>query len=248
MTTILFKLSDIDPTQLVFGTPFKVGGGFEIPVKVMQNNVKYPLLIEGPHDWCFCYGLQESKFKDEKKQVRFTAGINVIPSNNPSEEQINWVNDFRTKIVQPCKQAVVDKKQDVKKPNITIASDLLNAPAFSRLTESKNGDLILNCKIRQYGDQIRTDFVDKKTKQSIPPRDMINKRCNVSIDLLIETIFIGTTITMQVKLDRAFVTEKKQPVIKRVMRALPPEPDDEIHSERAESVSSESVPIPVEDE
>ena len=134
-----------------------------------------------------------------------------------------------------CAQAVVQMKSDVKKPNLTLTSDLLTGSSFSRLSETKNGELLLNLKMRQYyeapGGVVLTEFVDKKTMKDIAPNAMIGRKCSVIFEMLIDSIFVGSTITIQTKLDRACVSEKKAPVIHRTHMVLPPEIDDEVHEE-----------------
>ena len=113
-------------------------------------------------------------------------------------------------------------KSDVKKPNLTLTYDLLTGSSFSRLSETKNGDILLNLKMRQYYEAILTEFIDKKTMKDIAPNAMIGRKCWVIFELLIDSIFVGSTITIQTKLDRACVSEKKAPVIHRTPMVLPP--------------------------
>ena len=54
-------------------------------------------------------------------------------------------------------------KNDVKKPNLTLTSDSITGSSFSRLSETKNGYILLNINMRQYYEAILTEFADKKT-------------------------------------------------------------------------------------
>ena len=220
--TTAYNLSDIDQKELVFGNPHKVGSGYAISVKLLKDGVNVPLLIKGSNCWNYCFGLKEWKNKDEKKPSNYTTGIVVRSSNNPTEEQETWVHDYKEKIVDACAHAVVQMKNDVKKPNLTLTSDLLTGSSFSRLSETKNGDLLLNLKMRQYYEAILTEFVDKKTMKDIAHNAMIGRKCSVIFEMLIDSIFVGSTITIQTKLDRACVSEKKAPVIHRTPMVLPP--------------------------
>ena len=215
--TAAYNLSDIDQKELVFGHPHKVGSGYVISVKLLKDGVNVPLLIRGSNCWNYCFGLKEWKNKDEKKPSNYTTGIVVRSSTGgagfPTEEQETWVHDYKEKIVVACAHAIVQMKSDVKKPNLTLTSDLLTGSSFSRLSETKNGDLLLNLKMRQYseapGGVVLTEFVDKKTMKDIAPNAMIGRKCSVIFEMLIDSIFVGSTITIQTKLDRACVSEKK---------------------------------------
>ena len=130
-----------------------------------------------------------------------------------------------------CAHAVFQMKNDVKKPNLTLTYDSLTVSSFSRLSETKNGDLLLNINIRQYYEAILTEFVDKNTMKDFAPNAIIVSKCSVIFEMLIDSIFVGSTITIQTKLDRACVSEKKAPVVHRTPMVLPPEIDDEVHEE-----------------
>ena len=99
-----------------------------------------------------------------------------------------------------CAHAVVQMKNDMKKPNLTLTSDSLTVSSFSRLSETKNGDILLNIKMRQYyeapGGVVLTEFVDKKTMKDTAHNAMIGRKCSVIFEMLIDSIFVGSNITI----------------------------------------------------
>jgi hypothetical protein len=235
MTSITaYSLSEIDKKSISFGKPYKVGNfGYEIPVHLMKDNVKVPLLIKGANCWNLCFGIKRwEKKKDEKKAGKPSISIVVSPSTGMNEQQTTWLNQYKDIIVHACKVGVVDKKNEVNKPNISITSDMLNSPEFASLKDSNTGDVLLNLKLRQSGEAILTEFVDNKTDKDIPSKEMEGKQCSVNFDILISRIFVGTTIKMEVILDRAYVSGMKNPVIRREARERPAEDDTNLEEGR----------------
>ena len=70
---------------------------------------------------------------------------------------------------------------------------------------------------------------------------MLGKKFNVKFEMLIESIFVGTAITMQAKLDRACVSESKKMKIVRKPMLITVE-DEEIHE--TVGIDDEEVEIP----
>ena len=265
-----YKLSDIDEKELVFGRPQKSGNGFIISVALLKQGLDtdgnpdgilhtVPLLIESPtvddikedtpKNWCFCFGVKQWESKEKKKISNYTTGIVIQRTDNPSPYLEQWLNNFNQNIVKACAQAVVNVKNDVKKPNLTLTSDSLSSGTFSRL-EEKNGSMILNLKLRQDSEGVDTEFLTYPDLKVIPFKDMIGKKCNVKFEILIDGIFVGpNAITIQAKLDRACVADsKKRKIVRQPMKLNIGNPIEDENPQQSTGFGENEIDIPVGDD
>ena len=102
--------------------------------------------------------------------------------------------------------------------------------------------------LRQDGQAILTQFLAYPTMFGIPPIEMVGKRCNAKCEILVESIFVGATVTIQVKLDRACICAPKRRAIQRRPMHVYVAPDDEIHEVAGQGAGCEMAAISMEDD
>ena len=167
--------------------------------------------------------------KDKRKPSNYTTGVVIQRADNPTEHQTQWIHDYKENIVSACAHELVCIKNEIKIPTLSLSYDALTSGQFSRL-EEKNGDTIFNLKLRQLGGDVAviTEFLSYPSLQTMTVNEMTGKRCNIKFEVLIESIYVGTAITIQCKLDRACVAEpKKMAIIRKPMKITVV--DEEIH-------------------
>jgi hypothetical protein len=206
------------------------------------------LLIKGPSpedekkdvptNWCFCYGFKTWENKDKRKLCNHTTGIIVRSVDNPKPYQSQWIHDYKEKIVKTFALELVRIKDVIRKPTLTLNSDVFGSSQFSRL-EEKSGDSILNLKIED-----DTELLSYPTLAHVPFGEMFGKKSNVKFEMRIDGVYIGANgTTIQVKLDRACVAGTRQ-LRSRVPMNITIASDDEVHDEKEDEVG---IPIDEED-
>lgn len=173
----------------------------------------------------------------------------------PEEKQFS---DLFTNITDVCKDYLLSHREEIEKYDLD-ASDLkkLN-PLFwktekGRVVEGRGPMLYIKVMYNKRNEAISTIFVDESSNEEIDPFRLLNKRCHTTAAIKFESIFIGTKISLQVKLYEAVVNIVESN-IRHLLRPnairRPALPQDTTEDEDGDNVvnntaSSVSVPPPV---
>jgi len=226
-----YQLSDLDEKDIVFSPPRKSGNGFMIKCFLRKEGENVPLLIQGPApvdekqdvpaNWCLCFGFKTWENTDKRKPSNHTTGIVIRRVDNSTAYQTQWIHDYKEKIVKTCATELVRIKDAIRKPNLTLTSDILTGSSFARL-EEKSGDSILNLKVEE-----DTELLSYPNLGHIPLAEMFGKRSNVKFEARIDGIYVGpNSTTIQVKLDRVCVAQIQNRRLRAPMHVYVP--DDEV--------------------
>merc|ERR1712070_568825 len=78
-----------------------------------------------------------------------------------------------------------------------------------KVVEDKGPTLYAKCMYRKKNDKFGTIFVDENINANVYPSDILNKQCHVKFALKVESIYIGTKISLQVKLAEVLFRPKE---------------------------------------
>jgi hypothetical protein len=167
---------------------------------VYDNGSVGPLII--PTERLFSFGVQVNKDPKTKKPNGHVMCHNLYSNDGATDREDMWVNNF-TEIINSIKTNIIDncdeyglydyEYSDLKKFNpiykkrdngkLVEGSDKL----YTKLIEKKNGTIL-------------TTFTDNDTNEDTNPLDLLGKFCYTNSAILIESIFIGSKPTLQIKL------------------------------------------------
>ena len=164
-------------------------------------------------DRLFSYGLQESRSMGGKGDLTgYTFPLCLFNRGGPTKDQKAFVDTFND-IVESCKNHLVEYRDDIERYDLDI-HDLkrLNPLYYKRVNgkvvEGRGPMLYAKLIIKRKPDRsisIRSVFQDESTGKDIDPMTLIKKYCHTQVILKIESIFIGSKISLQVKLWEAVV-------------------------------------------
>lgn len=156
----------------------------------------------------FSFGLQESKSMETKEVNGYVMPLCLWDKTNPSEEEKAWTETFN-RICEQCKKHLVANRDSIGKWDLEL-NDLKKFNPLYWKRDKTTGKIdpgtgpTLYAKVissrRDKTDRIITVFYDADTFEEIDPLTILNKYCHATSAIKIESIFIGTKISLQVKL------------------------------------------------
>jgi hypothetical protein len=152
----------------------------------------------------FSFGVCENKDAKTQEVNGYVMPLCLWSKDNPTELEKEWVSTF-DKIVERCKDHVLDVKDDIGKYDIE-RNDLkkLN-PLYWKREKGKLVDGVgptLYAKVIQSKKtgKVITSFVDENSGNELELGDVMGKYCYVKAAVKIESIYVGSRISLQVKL------------------------------------------------
>jgi len=212
MSTQLTQANSLDVKNIVFGKP-KDGSipNSTVAFKRLPILYRYPdgsvgdLVIPARG---FSFGLSLKTDMQTGKTDGYTLPICLYNQNDPSEEEKAWVVSFN-KMVEHIKQHLVDNRDDIGKYELEM-NDLKNFTSSTLYYKKEKGKIvagtgpILYPKVMQNkkSDLITTPFFNEKG-EDIDPLTVLAKRCTATAAIKIESVFIGSKVSLQIKLYEA---------------------------------------------
>lgn len=215
MSLQLTEATGYDTKNVVFSDP--IPGSIpnsKIQFKRIMIKTKHPngqigdLIL--PTERLYSFGVNKNVSQETGKVTGYTMPMCMWSKDNCSKEEKTWT-DTLTNIVERCKDHLVENRDDLEKWDLDH-SDLkkLNPLYFKRekgkivegLGPKLYPKLIVSRKARENSpetDGIISYFYDKDDTK-LNPLDLIGSACFVNAAIKIESIFIGSKITLQVKL------------------------------------------------
>jgi hypothetical protein len=215
-------------SNLVFDEPtigdVSTGGenGPKIQYRRIMIKTKYPdgsygdLIIptsEGT-DTNFSYGIQENINPDTSKPNGWVFPICLYDRDKPTEFQERWVESF-DRIVEACKQHLIDNKEEIDKFDLTMDQLTKLNPLYWKMEVVKDEKTGKKVKRKVPGtgptlyaklihskkqDKILTQFYNIDTGDNMDPMELLAKYCEARCAIKFESIFVGTKIALQLKL------------------------------------------------
>ena len=156
----------------------------------------------------YSFGVQESKNMDTKETNGYVMPIRMWDRNNPSAEEKAWTDMF-DKICNHCKEYLVANRNEIGKWDLEM-NDLKKFNPLHWKRDKSTGKIVpgtgptLYAKLisskRDGVDKILSVFYDADTCEDLNPLEILGKHCQVTAAIKIESIFIGTRLSLQIKL------------------------------------------------
>lgn len=212
--------------------PGQPGTNYRINLGYKNSNGSDGMFIAG-FDNCYCFGVSENVDQASKKLNGYVAAISLFDMNGPTHKQQKTVNVL-SDIVQQCKKHILkdstqeglgkideeDKilesdlrkinlvfwKKENGKPNPELGGTIYPKLIWSKSRiDAKSGKEIPSKMLTRF---YNIDEVDENGDPvEVDPLDYIGKRFIMQPAVKIESIFVGSRISIQIKIYEAFVKE-----------------------------------------
>lgn len=206
----MLDLDSFDAKDIIFSVKT-----FNKPVKhkrIMLNRrckdgVSRPLVL--CTEKLLSLGVKENNFGGKST---YSFPICMYDRDGATQNQKKLVDTFKN-IVERCKDYLLENKEELEKPHLT-REKLANLA--SCLWDGDKTSPILYAKIN-LNNGFQSKFYLQNTKLSLT--DLINiGRCNALCAIRIESIFVGSSISLQVKIEEAEIETLKEKESKRLLR------------------------------
>ena len=213
----LSPVEDFKTDNIVFSKP-EVGNipGQKISfkrVRIAVRNADQTVgdLIFSTPEHLHSFGLQESKNMDSGKLNGYVLPICLWSRNGPLEKEQRFTDVF-TEVSEYCKQYLVQHREEIEKYDLDLSDLKKFNPLFWKTEKGKiveGRGPMLYCKVlmSKKANKINTIFVDEESNREIDPFTIMNKPCQVTAAIKIESIFVGNKISLQVKLYEVVVKQ-----------------------------------------
>jgi len=208
MSDSLTQPSGYDTKQMVFSKPVtntiptKKGP----PITYQRINIttkgKKELIFPTPK--VFSFGVSENTDPTSGRITGFVLPLVLFERDGASEEEKEFVETLE-KIIEHCKNHVLDKKDELEKYDLTrgelkkIGNALYYPSEKGKRIKDRSPVLYSKLLTNKSREKITSGFYDANTDEVLDPMTLIGKRCHVVAALKVESIFIGRVITIQFK-------------------------------------------------
>lgn len=256
--TQLTQPSGYNVNNMVFSKP-EVGNipGSAMNFQRIRISTKNPDGTMGdlviPTETIFSFGVQENTDMASGAVNGYTMPLCLWNKDGPSDEEKAFSDKF-DEIVDHIKSYVIDHRDDIEKYDLDLSDLKKFNPLYwkrekGKIVEGRGPTLYAKLLVsKKDGNRIMTTFVDSDTGELIEdPMDLLKKYCYVNAAIKFESIFIGTKVSLQVKLYEASV-KMLSTGPKRLLKIAPrPTPqttlsfeDDDANESDAGSIASSS--------
>lgn len=219
--------------NMIFSAPV-AGGVKDTPIKYRRIfiSTKYPDGTSGdliiPTSRVFSFGVSESTDPTTKKSNGYVFPLVLASKDGETKEERDFIDTFNN-IVNKTKKYILDNKKELKLPSVD-ESDLKKFNPIFYKKDKESGDvasdalptlylkLVVSKKDGQ--EKILSDFYDITTGDNLNPLEIIKQYCYATAAIKIESIFLGSKISFQVKLHEADI----ELIVPRNKKRLLPRP------------------------
>jgi hypothetical protein len=192
----------------------------------------------------YSFGLSENVNPQTMKTDGYSLSLCLYTKDNATEEQKKWVETFNS-IVEHVKKYLLDHKDDIEKYELEAADLKKLNPLYYKKDKGKIVDgtgPTLYAKVMQNkkNNTITTPFCDENGND-LDPLTILGKRCYATAAIKFEGIFIGSRISLQVKVYEAQV-RLIDSAPKRFLQGLKSNPDVVFDEKMPEKVVQQSQP------
>lgn len=177
-----------------------------------------------PTEEVYSFGVSENLDQQTKQVNGYVMPLCLYNKNGPSQAEIAFVDTFNA-IVEKCKDYLLDNKEDLElydleKSELKKLNPLYYKKEKGKVVEGQGPTLYAKLIVSKKQDKIITVMFDKESGEEINPLDLLGKYCYAKGAIKFESIFIGTKISLQIKLYECEVR-----VINLGMKRLLPRPE-----------------------
>jgi Protein of unknown function (DUF2738) len=179
----------------------------------------------------FCFGLSPSVNMTTGKTDGYTLAMCLSNLDAPTKEEKDFIETFN-KICEHATEYILQHRDDVGKYELEKADLKKFNPVYYKREKGKiveGSSPMLYAKVLQNkknGDINITSIFYDENGRDIDPMTLLNKQCYVKAAIKIEGIFIGSKVSLQVKLHEAEI-KMKDSGVKRLLRAAPVETESQ---------------------
>ena len=170
----------------------------------------------------FCFGLSPSVNMTTGKTDGYTLALCMWSMDAPTKKEKEFTDTFN-KICEHASEYILNHRDDVCKYELEKADLKKFNPLYLKKDKGKiveGASPMLYAKVLQNKktDSITSLFYDENG-HDIDPMSLMNKQCHVKAAIKIEGIFIGSKVSLQVKLYEAEI-RLKETGVKRLLRPV----------------------------
>lgn len=180
-----------------------------IAVRNLDGTIGDLILATPPN--LMCFGLQESTDQGTGKVNGYQFPMVLWNRNQPTDDEKLFTQVIHN-ISDACKDHLVKHRDEIEKYDLEMNDLKKFNPLYykmekGKIVEGKGPMFYIKTLVskKEEGIKINTVFTDEDTNEIMDPLDLMNKRCYVQGAIKVESIFIGTKISLQAKLYEARV-------------------------------------------
>ena len=167
------------------------------------NNDLKPLTIESPPN-LLSWGLSENNDMNTGQLSGYQMAINLWSKPHKTEEEERFVTTI-DQICDHAKEHLVKNRESIEKYDLEVADLKKFNPLYWKMERGqrvpdKGPTLYAKTTYSKKDNKILTVFIDELKQKRIDPMSILTKHCYVKFALTVESIFIGTSISLQLKL------------------------------------------------
>jgi len=235
--TQLTAANGFNSKQMIFGEPqentITLGDGkkikyYRVPVGVKNPDGSVGELVFSTEK-VFSYGVQENK-NDQGKVDGYSMALCMWDRDGATKAQKEWLVGFNAAIDR-CKEHILDIKDDVEKYDLEESELKRFNPLYwkrekGKIVEGRGPTLYPKLLVsrKENPPKILTPFENDATGEDMDAVSLIGKYCFAEAAVKIESIFVGSKVSPQVKLYEAVV----RPAQSRAKRLLRPSTDKKV--------------------
>ena len=201
---------------------------FRVPIRTRNSDDSIGNLVFAPEQ-LFTFGVSENRDENKNSVVGFSLPLTLYNKDGPTDNQIKFVDTIKD-IVEACKQHLLkdDIRKSVLKPQLKYDSlEKLDKILYVKLDEKTGLPMEgrgpsmypkLYTRKDEDGMSITTEFFDKNGR-SLDPLGLIGKYGYTTPAIVIDSIFLGAVISIQVR-----VMEAQVDLISSTTKRLLPRP------------------------
>lgn len=218
--SIIIKPSTFETSKIHYSQPeINSIAGQKVTYKRIRLNYEMnddlkPLIIESPAN-LLSWGLDEDRDMNTNALHGYKMAINLWSKPNKTAEEEKFIETI-DQICDNAKKHLVDNREKIERYDLEV-SDLKKFNPLYWKTEKgqrvpdKGPTLYAKCKYNKRDQSIATVFMDENESIRIDPMTILKEHCYVKFLLLVESIYIGTTISLQLKLHEVLFRLKDSP-------------------------------------
>lgn len=173
-----------------------------IPISTLNKDGTIGDLIL-PTEELFSFGVSENVSQETKKVNGHVLPLCLWDRNGATPAQKAWTDTF-DKIVEHCKKHLVDNREEIEQYDLTMAELKKLNPLYwkrdkGKIVEGTGPTLYAKLISSKKHNKILSMFFGPDG-QSVDPLSLLGKYCYAKAAIKFESIFIGTKISLQVKL------------------------------------------------
>jgi len=174
-----------------------------VRIGVRKNGVLSDLIIKSPPS-LLCWGLQDQRDQKTDELTGYQCPIVLWSNGTPSPEEKAFTDKF-DEICDYVKEWIVENKGTIEKYDLEMSDLRKLNPLYWKMekgvrVENKGPTLYAKCVYNKKKETIDTLFMDELNRVRVNPLSIIGKHCYVQFALKIESIYVGTKVSLQVKL------------------------------------------------